>query len=528
MKSRTLMFVTAMTLFAAVPMPLRLAAQNNQDHNHKHHHYQLIDMGTFGGPVSSNVPFIQGGTLNSRGVTVGWSATSTPTTPTSSFFICGGLDAVVPFITHTFEWQEGVVADLGSLGGADYCSEPFWVNISGEVVGASENGQIDPLLGINQSRAVLWKDGEITDLGSLGGYETAAFGINNHGQITGISTNTIPDPYCFLGTAQLRAFLWDDGQMQDLGTLGGNCAQIGLIDTTLGAINERGQIVGASTTSSIPNPVTGLPPWDPFLWEKGKGMTDLGTLGGVFGGASSINKRAQVIGQSGIAADPGACFGFPDNGNSNCHAFLWDRGTLTDLTTSSIGGNPSFLAGIDDAGEIIGTGAFPNAPQEAFLWRKGVATDLGHLGDCYSSALAINSESQVVGFTVLCDGTVHRAFLWGKGSMIDLNTLIPPGSSLQLVLASDINDRGEINGEGVPPGVARKDFKTQGHAFLLIPCDENHPGVEGCDYSMVDAPAAVTQTSPPVRNASSRTQPQSLMRRMSPYRFPGPAFGPRN
>src|SRR5713101_7381718 len=233
-------------LFAALASPLRLAAQAKQDHNNKHHHYKLVDMETFGGPVSSNVPFLQGGSLNSRGVTVGWSATSTPTSPTSSFLICGGLDAVVPFITHTFEWQKGVVTDLGSLAGPDYCSEPFWVNDRGEIVGASENGQIDPLLGINQARAVLWKDGQITDLGSLGGYEVAAFGINNHGQIAGNSTNTIPDPYCFFGTVQNRAFLWEHGQMQDLGTLGGNCAGIGVIDTTLGAINERGQIVGGS------------------------------------------------------------------------------------------------------------------------------------------------------------------------------------------------------------------------------------------------------------------------------------------
>lgn len=183
-------------------------------------------------------------------------------------------------------------------------------------------------------------------------------------------------------------------------------------------------------------------------------MTDLGTLGGAYGGAQAINNRGQIIGQSSIAADPGACNGFPDNGNLNCHAFLWDHGRLIDLTTSTIGGNPAFLAAINDAGEIIGWGVLRSSPLEAFLWRKGVATDLGHLGDCFSFTHSINSESQVVGATISCDGTVLRAFLWESGSMVDLNTLIPAGSSLQLIDATNINDRGEIVGDGVPSGAA--------------------------------------------------------------------------
>lgn len=92
------------------------------------------------------------------------------------------------------------------------------------------------------------------------------------------------------------------------------------------------------------------------------------------------------------------------------------------------------------------------------------------------------------GFT--CDGHLDRAFLWENGSLIDLNAQIPPNSPLQLVVAFDINDRGEIGGIGVPPGVPPDNVRTQGHAFLLTPCDENHPGVEGCDYSMVEAPVA--------------------------------------
>jgi hypothetical protein len=111
--------------------------------------------------------------------------------------------------------------------------------------------------------------------------------------------------------------------------------------------------------------------------------------------------------------------------------------------------------------------------------------------------------------------------LWEHGSIVDLNTLIDPGASLYLAAAAFLNDRGEIVGDGL---LANGDNR----AFLLIPCDDKHPGVEGCDYSMVEAPAAVRQTSSTVRNPSSRPLPQSLMRWINRYRFPGRAFGPSN
>jgi hypothetical protein len=105
--------------------------------------------------------------------------------------------------------------------------------------------------------------------------------------------------------------------------------------------------------------------------------------------------------------------------------------------------------------------------------------------------------------------------------MVDLNTLIPSSSEFYLWAAGFISDRGEIAAFG---------SLTSGdtHVVLLIPCDENHSGVDGCDYSMVDVLAAVPQTSPVLGNAGSRKLPRSLTRRMNRYRFPGRAFGPKN
>jgi hypothetical protein len=104
--------------------------------------------------------------------------------------------------------------------------------------------------------------------------------------------------------------------------------------------------------------------------------------------------------------------------------------------------------------------------------------------------------------------------------MLDLNTLIPPGSNLQLVMATSIDDHGEIGGQGVDPN-------GDNHAFLLTPCDEHHPGVEGCDYSMVDA-IPVTQVGPASRDVFSGTRRLFPPSRTNRFRFPGIAIGSRN
>jgi probable HAF family extracellular repeat protein len=143
-------------------------------------------------------------------------------------------------------------------------------------------------------------------------------------------------------------------------------------------------------------------------------------------------------------------------------------------------------------------------------------------GRLCSVAYAINSKGQLVGGSEdNCGGSNAQAFLWEYGSLVDLNAFISPGSGVQLTVALSINEGGAIASLGLLPNGDQ-------HAFVLIPCDVGHSDEEGCDYSLADATAAAPQTSPAVRDASSRTLPPSLLRGMSRYHFPGRKFSPRN
>jgi hypothetical protein len=98
MKSRVWSFAAALTLFATLAIPVQLAAQDKQDHPHQYHHYQLIDLGTFGGP---NTNFVSQGVgaqvLNNRGTVTGSADTSIldPNAPN-----CLNPDC---FIAHAFQ-----------------------------------------------------------------------------------------------------------------------------------------------------------------------------------------------------------------------------------------------------------------------------------------------------------------------------------------------------------------------------------------------------------------------------------------
>jgi probable HAF family extracellular repeat protein len=148
------------------------------------------------------------------------------------------------------------------------------------------------------------------------------------------------------------------------------------------------------------------------------------------------------------------------------------------------------------------------------LWRKREGkwqvTDLGRLNapDC-AVGTSINSSGQVLGYSGTGNGCVGSAFVWEDGGpIVDLNTLIPPNSSLQLYETGQINDRGEIAVNG-------SDMDGNNHAVLLIPCDQNHPGIADCDYSLVDASTAPQSTTPRFPPATTQlTIPSQLGNRL--------------
>jgi probable HAF family extracellular repeat protein len=55
--------------------------------------------------------------------------------------------------------------------------------------------------------------GNLTDLGTLGGTFSTAYGINSNGRIVGLSTTA---------SGERHAFYWQSGVMTDMGTLGGS------------------------------------------------------------------------------------------------------------------------------------------------------------------------------------------------------------------------------------------------------------------------------------------------------------------
>jgi uncharacterized membrane protein len=500
MKRNLTAAIAAISLLAALAFAsVQLAAQDSRDHHHKHHHYKLVVIGTFGGPTGNYWDALTNiSVLNPRGSTVAGGDTLTPDPFSPTYWWSNGL------ITHASLQQNGSLTDLGSLPGTNN-SMSTWISPNELVAGFSENGQIDPVVpDFPEIHAVLWSNGNITDLGTLpqGGYESEANSVNRRGQVVGATTNLVPDANSMVQANfvlwnlaypyQSRAFIWDqDKGMRDLGTLGSGT------DAEATMINERGQVMGHSYTDSAPGACGGgyTLTTGSFIWDEEHGMKDIGSFGGTCTYAWDISNQGQIVGFSSLRGDQVA------------QPFLWDRATgIRALPT--LGGSFGEATATNENGDAVGRGYLSgDTVAHATLWRHaGQVTDLGTLGtDPCSIATWVNDETQVVGWSSPSDCVTFdtsRPFLWEHGSIVDLNTLIPPNSPLRLVYAYEINHRGEIAGNGW-------DANSNEHAFLLIPCDDGHPGIKGCDYSLVDASAAPQSPVPRYVPSATHLPPQA-------------------
>ncbi len=315
------------------------------------------------------------------------------------------------------------IRDLGTL------VWPAGMNDAGQVV-----GKWRPEPGAGSVRAFLLDHGMFRDLGPMDGLHSRVSAINASGWITG-QLDT-PDGF-------IHAFRYANGRITDLGTLYG-------YESAAMDINNDGWIVGWSTAPGNPTDVL-LNDSNPraFLYT-GDGMRDLGTLGGRFSLARSINSHGHVVG---IATTDDGRF----------HAFLYDNTRMHDLSDFPGGEGLSAWA-INDAGQVVGAVA-----GRACLWSAGTLTDLGTRSGMGSIAQGINSRGEIIGFQYVPEshaasqGARQRlpGFLWRHGVMHDLDDVVPANAGWALLSPRAINNAGQIVGNGY--------YHGQQHGFLLTP-----------------------------------------------------------
>lgn len=339
------------------------------------------------------------------------------------FSLCGSASILLILTSVFLGWRsslalaasqtDDVVTFIGTLGGLE--SRALGINSLGQVVGYAslENGK---------QHAFLWDGSGLRDLGVLpGAHESIAYAINDAGQIAGASST--------LGDITLHAFRWQNNALTDIGAF------------TPHAINKNGDVVG-----TMPVKRNGLDWFEhACLWRNGT-LTDLGTLGGNNSYAYAISDAGLIAGVSQIQDD------------LRTRAFLWSGGTLSDLGV--LGGHTSQALALNNANQVAGVSDTASGTSHSTLFTLnatgGVAsrTDLGTLDSSYSYAYAVNGKGQTV-------GTNGHAVLWQGGAALDLNTLLPANGDWVLQNATAINDSGQIAGWGL--------FQGTTYAFLLQP-----------------------------------------------------------
>jgi probable HAF family extracellular repeat protein len=217
------------------------------------------------------------------------------------------------------------------------------------------------------------------------------------------------------------------------------------------SINNTGQIVGDAEISPSNDRIAAL--WT----NSASPPVSLGTLGGgVTSSANGINSHGQIIGAS--HEQPFAVI----------HGALWTNSASPPVDLPSLGGSNSDALAINDLGQIVGDAFLTTNISHACLWTNPASPpiDLGTLPGPYSNsaALSINNLGQIVGSAATnpAGTALSRALYWPSrvSPPLDLNNLVANNTGMVLVVASAINNLGEICGAGLAGGHT--------NAFVLV------------------------------------------------------------
>ncbi len=220
---------------------------------------------------------------------------------------------------HAYLFSGGVVSDLGTLPNGSR-TLAYGINDSAQIAGYVAFGD-------GTQHAFLYANDVMADLGTLGGTESVAEGVNAAGNVVGYSSTAARDI--------IHAFVYREGSMTDLFDLTAGRA----LEAT--AINNQNEIVGRARSNHA------------FVYRDGL-YAELGTLGGSFSSAYALNDGGQVVGYASAA-------------DASAHAFLYGPETgmidLNSVVTLSDGVTPGFLSlntakGINARGQIVGTGIY--------------------------------------------------------------------------------------------------------------------------------------------------------------------------
>lgn len=318
------------------------------------------------------------------------------------------------------------VVDMGVLPG-DTASFASGLNDHGDVIGTSELG--------NKKRGFLWTNGQLIDLGGLGG-NTVPLGINNAKQIVGRSDDQLGGGHAFVySSGNIRALALAHGTAYGINNAG---VAVGKIEVPTGSGVPEAGFIGMASDSIT----------EAQLLNHEKLDDGIGKITAINEAGHYVGLRVQNMSSARVAC---LVIG-PDPVRGRR-----DLGTL--------GGALTWPTAISRQDQIVGMSDLPGGRRHAFLYANDTMVDLGALpGHSQSFAAAINSDGVVVGISgsELTPSNSTRGFRYDASGMVDINASINPSSGWTIVSAHGINGSGEIAATGL---TRRGEFR----AVLLRP-----------------------------------------------------------